>query len=65
MEELKNKLPMHKYYALLEILDITNKYDVILRLGFAVIDDKQMCEHFKTIVDKRFKTNLSYFQGNT
>ena len=62
MQDIKSMLPSHKYYALLELLDCVSDFDVVLRIGYAIIDNDLIKYDFKTIVEDKFNTNLTHFK---
>lgn len=61
-EKLKQLLPSAKYYALLELQDISNiKIDVIKRIARALIDDDEIYKVFLAYLILKYTANIAYF----
>lgn len=62
MDKLKELLPSAKYYALLELQDISNiKIDVMKRIARALIDNDEIYKVFLVYLNLKHSYIPSYF----
>ena len=58
---IRNEIEIHKFYALLEVIDSVHNYDTIIRIANAILDNKKHQQLFKDYIDWKFNQPNPYF----
>lgn len=58
---IRNEIEIHKFYALLEVIDSVHQYDAIIRIANAILDKEKHQQLFKDYVDWKFNQPNPYF----
>lgn len=58
---IRNEIKIHKFYALLEVIDSVHQYDAIIRIANAILDKEKHQQLFKDYIDWKFNQPNPYF----
>lgn len=61
LTSIRNDIKIHKYYALLEVIDSVHNYDSIIRIANAILDKEEYQQLFKDYIDWKFNQPNPYF----
>lgn len=58
---IRNEIKIHKYYALLEVIDLVHDYNSIIHIANAILDNEEHKQLFKDCIDWKFNQPNPYF----
>lgn len=61
LTNIRNHIKIHKYYALLEVIDLVHDYNSIIRIANAILDNEEHKQLFKDYIDWKFNQPNPYF----
>lgn len=61
LTSIRNDIKIHKYYALLEVIDSVHNYDSIIRIANAILDKEEHQQLFNDYIDWKFNQPNPYF----